>query len=572
MTKPIKYAALCSLSVLLAACGGDRSAGPQTTAVASRVAASVTTQAQAASAYYTVVQHIYVGYFGRPADAGGLAFYAQHMSNFGAPTNIVDLQLAYDDPANGELRALVNGFGTSAESQALYAGDNDVFIEAVYRNLFGRASDAEGKAFWVQAINEGRMTRASAAIRIMAAAQTTDRDVINKKVAVAGNFTTALNTPQRELAYGGLDANVVVRNLLATVTLPTDPASFAGSIDSTLNTLVSQLGAQGMYAGTLTATGRLFHSLVLENGQYWGFYGIATTGAPSPTGFVQGNGSSSAGSYSTADFKDFGPNPAAQGGLTANYSPLASLNGTITVAANSLPFTSTGIADAVYRYNAPANLAELSGSQRMEGSALGHHVMQVNADGTFSATTLACNYTGKLSPRATGRNVFDVTWTFGAGTCPLQGQSATGVAFSYAAHAGGTRGLIMAATNAARTIGTMASTPQDGLIITDTVVGSGALAVPRSSVTAHYTGWLYSETAPNKRGAQFDSSAGRNPYAFQLSMGRVIQGWDRGILGMKVGGKRTLIIPAKLGYGATGSGSIPPNATLIFDVELMTVK
>lgn len=571
MTKPIQYAALCSLSVLLAACGADQSAESQPTTVASRVSASVAAQSQPASAYFNVVQHIYIGYFGRPADAGGLAFFAQQLSNLGAPTNIADLNAAYQDPANSTLRTVVNGFGISAESQALYAGDNNVFIDAVYRNLFSRAAEPVGKAYWVNAINAGHVTRASAAVQIMAAARTTDRDVINKKIAVGSNFTAALNTPQRALAYSGLEANVVIRNLLATVNLATDTAAFQPGIEATLNTLVSQLGAQGMYAGKLTASGRLFNSLVLENGQYWGFYGTGTSGALAPTGFVQGNGSSSAGTFSAADLKDFGPNPASQGSLTAQYASLASLNGTITVPNTSLPFSGAGIAEATYRYNTPANLAELKGSQRMAGT-LGHHVMEVSADGTFSATTALCTYSGKFSPRATGKNVFDVSWTFGAGTCPLQGQSATGVAFSYAAAAGGTRGLIVAATNAARTTGTMAATPHDGLEVTDTVVGSGATAVPRSLLTVHYTGWLYSATAPDKRGVQFETSVGRTPYAFQLGIGTVIAGWDRGVLGMKAGGKRTLVIPADLAYGARVTPIIPANSTLVFEVEVLTVK
>lgn len=569
MTQPIKYAALCSLSVLLAACGADRSAESQPTTVASRVSASVAAQAQPASAYYNVVQHIYVGYFGRPADSGGVVYFAQLLSNLGAPTNIADLSVAFD--SSSQVAAVIDGFGTSAESQALYSGDNNVFIDAVYRNLFGRPADAAGKTYWVDLLDRKIMTRASAAIKIMAGAQLTDRDEIGKRALVAGAFTTALTTPQRELAYSGLEANVVVRNLLGTVNLSTDIAAFAANIDSTLNTLVSQLGAQGMYAGKLTANGRLFNSLVLEDGQYWGFYGSTTSGALSPTGFVQGKGSSSAGAFGANDLKDFGPNPAVQGNLSANYSPLASLNGTITVAANTLPFTGAGIAEATYRYNAPASLADIQGSQRM-GGTLGHHIMQVNADGTFSATTMRCSYSGKFSPRATGKNVFDVAWAFGAGTCPLQGQSATGVAFSYAANAGGTRSLIVAATNASRTTGTLAATPQDGMVITDTAVGTGATAVPGSSLTVHYTGWLYSETAPNKRGAQFDSSATRGPFAFPLGVGSVIEGWDRGVLGMKAGGKRTLVIPAELAYGSRGSASIPANSVLIFDVELLTVK
>lgn len=566
MTKPIKYATLCSLSVLLAACGADQTADSQQATSASRMSAAVigNTSVAAASAYTNVLQSVYVAYFGRPADAGGLAYFAQQLANVGAPTTIVELSNAYQ--GNAALRNVINGFGTSAESQALYAGDNNVFIDAVYRNLFGRPAEADGKAYWVNLLNAGLITRASAAIQIMAGAQTSDRDVVNKKVAVATSFTSALNTQQRELAYSGLDANVIIRTLLGTVTLATDTGAFIGNIENTLNVMVSKLSAQGMYAGKLTASGRLFNSLVLEDGSYWGFYGGTTSGALAPIGFVQGSGSSASGAFN-GDLKDFGPSPAVQGSLAASYAPLASLNGTITIAGSGLPFTGAGIAESIYRYTAPASIADIQGSQRMDGP-MGHHVMQVNADGTFSATTATCSYTGTFTPRATGKNVFDVSWTFGAGTCALSGQSATGIAFSYAAYAGGTRSLIVGATNAARTIGALAATPQDGLIITDTAIGTGAAAVPRSALNVKYTGWLYSATAPNNRGAQFDSGT----YPVTVAVTSVIEGWHRGLLGMRVGGKRTLVIPPALAYGASGSASIPPNSTLIFDVEILTLK
>ena len=111
------------------------------------------------------------------------------------------------------------------------------------------------------------------------------------------------------------------------------------------------------------------------------------------------------------------------------------------------------------------------------------------------------------------------------------------------------------------------------LVKTDTVVGKGKEAVSGRTVEVHYTGWLHDEGAKNKRGKQFDSSVGRGPFSFPLGAGRVIRGWDEGVAGMKVGGKRTLVIPPELGYGARGAGGvIPPNATLVFDVELLDVK
>ncbi|MEI8028388.1 MAG: FKBP-type peptidyl-prolyl cis-trans isomerase [Comamonadaceae bacterium] len=110
-----------------------------------------------------------------------------------------------------------------------------------------------------------------------------------------------------------------------------------------------------------------------------------------------------------------------------------------------------------------------------------------------------------------------------------------------------------------------------GLEYEDSVLGTGAEAVKGKSVTVHYTGWLYND---NVQGAKFDSSKDRNdPFVFSLGAGMVIRGWDEGVAGMLVGGARTLIIPAALGYGARGAGGvIPPNATLKFDVELLAVS
>ena len=116
----------------------------------------------------------------------------------------------------------------------------------------------------------------------------------------------------------------------------------------------------------------------------------------------------------------------------------------------------------------------------------------------------------------------------------------------------------------------MKTTPT-GLQYDDTTVGEGAEARKGQSVTVHYTGWLYPDGV---QGSKFDSSKDRNdPFVFSLGAGMVIRGWDEGVAGMKVGGQRTLIIPADLGYGARGAGGvIPPNATLKFDVELLAVK
>jgi FKBP-type peptidyl-prolyl cis-trans isomerase FkpA len=108
---------------------------------------------------------------------------------------------------------------------------------------------------------------------------------------------------------------------------------------------------------------------------------------------------------------------------------------------------------------------------------------------------------------------------------------------------------------------------------TDLTIGTGAVATAGKSLSVHYTGWLYDPSAPGQKGLQFDSSIGGSPFNFTLGAGGVIRGWDQGFEGMRVGGKRRLIIPPDLGYGEAGAGGgvIPPNATLIFEMELVDV-
>jgi len=110
--------------------------------------------------------------------------------------------------------------------------------------------------------------------------------------------------------------------------------------------------------------------------------------------------------------------------------------------------------------------------------------------------------------------------------------------------------------------------------IVDSKVGEGDEAKAGNQVSVHYTGWLFDKKAPDNKGTKFDSSRDRNePFDFPLGMGRVIQGWDMGVQGMKVGGQRTLTIPPEMGYGKRGAGGvIPANATLVFDVELLKLN
>jgi FKBP-type peptidyl-prolyl cis-trans isomerase FkpA len=114
------------------------------------------------------------------------------------------------------------------------------------------------------------------------------------------------------------------------------------------------------------------------------------------------------------------------------------------------------------------------------------------------------------------------------------------------------------------------SNPTATVTKTDTVVGTGAEAATGSHVLVNYTGWLYSATAAGNKGTQFDTSVGRGSYELIVG-GNVIPGFSQGVTGMKVGGKRTVVIPSVLGYGSAGAQGIPPNADLVFDIELVKV-
>ena len=110
--------------------------------------------------------------------------------------------------------------------------------------------------------------------------------------------------------------------------------------------------------------------------------------------------------------------------------------------------------------------------------------------------------------------------------------------------------------------------------VTDQRVGTGAEATVGKILTVNYTGWLYDASKSDKKGAQFDTSTGRGPFTFQLGVGSVIRGWDQGLVGMRVGGLRQLMVPSSMAYGTVGGGGgvIPPNASLVFDIELLGVQ
>lgn len=227
MKSTIRFVTTGALALLLSACGGSQESVERPTLTMSSVqAASIATPA---SAYNDVVQRVYVGYFGRPADPAGLEFWSAQYATHAMPLNMADISATYS--SNAGVRAFVDAFGTSQESADLYPGDNAAFVSAIYRNLFNREPDAAGKAYWVDVLDRGIMTRAIAALYIMSGAQSSDATIIDKKIEIATKFSAALNTDARRLAYSGMTESAIARNMLSTVGLSTDTATFTGIAD-----------------------------------------------------------------------------------------------------------------------------------------------------------------------------------------------------------------------------------------------------------------------------------------------------------------------------------------------------
>lgn len=195
--------------------------------------------------------------------------------------------------------------------------------------------------------------------------------------------------------------------------------------------------AEGAYFGTLS-NGRQHYTLVLENGQFYTLYGSTSNGIFGVSGFLQGNGSSNNGSYSSSDVRDASAsNPVLQSAtLSASYTAGSSFNGTLVEGSTSVSFTGAGLGAAIYNYNSAANLAAVSGTWNLT-SLRGYPVtLNIAAAGTFTGTSSGCSLSGTIKPRSSGKNVFDVALTYGASPCILAGQSLGGIAISYVATTG----------------------------------------------------------------------------------------------------------------------------------------
>ncbi len=231
------------IALLLSACGGTSAPNP-----AGKSSQFLATTTSVAPDYGPLVQQLYVSYFGRPADTGGLANFKAQLASLGAPTDLQQLNIAY--AANPAIKALIDSFGGSAESAALYSGDNESFIKAIYANQLNRSPYAEGLAYWVGNLNSGTLSRANASLSIMAGALVNpsaqgklDAAVINNKIFVAGNFTAAVLNSVTD-GYAGGTAAGQARTLLTGVTGTTDTAALLATVTALAATMADTRFAQ----------------------------------------------------------------------------------------------------------------------------------------------------------------------------------------------------------------------------------------------------------------------------------------------------------------------------------------
>lgn len=214
--------------------------------------------------------------------------------------------------------------------------------------------------------------------------------------------------------------------------------------------------AEGVYGGTLSGntTSTAFELLVLEKGEFWSMYGTQTDSTFGVAGFIQGSGTSVNGSFSSFNSKDFGFAPAVTVTTSATYDATAkTITGTIAAGTSSVAFSGGPIAGSLYNYNTAASLTSIAGvwsTTTIKGEVV---TLTVATDGQYTAAgTSGCQFSGTVAPRKSGKNVFDVTITFGAAPCDLPGQSGTGVALVYPITGDKTQ-LLVAATDSTRTYG-----------------------------------------------------------------------------------------------------------------------
>lgn len=218
------------------------------------------------------------------------------------------------------------------------------------------------------------------------------------------------------------------------------------------DTVVKTSAVQGGYTGKLS-NDRDITMLVLEDDQFYSIYGNLTNGSFAPKGFMHANGKASNGSFTASDLKDFATDGTAYlGSLSASYAAGANLNGTVASGSSTITFTSAVIKSSLYNYGNAASTADINGNwtlSDLQGVAVD---LKIGLDGGITASSGGCAVSGTVTPRASGKNVFDLALTFGAAPCRFANQTMKGIAINYLA-ASGKRQLMLAAMDSARNNG-----------------------------------------------------------------------------------------------------------------------
>jgi len=249
-----KYISAVLAGALLVGCGAGDTSSVSSSATAASKQLTRGEKVQAAN-YATVVQELYVAYFGRPADPAGLLNFENALLAAGAPTDIQDLANAY--ATNSSVQALVNSFGNSAESQALYGnGSTTAFVTAVFSNVLGRQPLSSGLNYWVDAITSGTLSQGDAALSIMAGGLTNtsaqgqlDATLINNRLAVAAYFSVQVLDANAVNNYSGSNAAASARSMLGSVIATTNTTSFEATANATINGFAVNAAAITTYAG-----------------------------------------------------------------------------------------------------------------------------------------------------------------------------------------------------------------------------------------------------------------------------------------------------------------------------------
>ncbi len=337
--------------LLLSACSGNNnSAVPESKALQRSVKTSAS---GTASGYATVVQQLYVSYFGRPADPTGLANFEAALQAANAPTDITLLAEAYS--TNATIKSLIDSFGTSTESQNLYGGSTTTaFVSAIYQNVLNRAPASSGLAFWVDSINNGSLSQGDAALAIMSGALTNntaqgqlDTTLIDNRLTVAAYFTAQVTAQNATSSYSGEAAATSARTMLSAVTATTNTTTEEAAVNATVTALYTPIDTSKLPLGdsmtttTTPAVGYLYECAVQTGG------GGASTEGP----WFNSDGATW---NSTAKLS-------VQGSVSWTPSFLTSLaNGILSVTSNDLPDHNTGTfpiaaTDPAYAYDRNPN-------------------------------------------------------------------------------------------------------------------------------------------------------------------------------------------------------------------------